>query len=86
MLDLTGKVALVMGCGAVADGWGNGRATATLLARRVPTIMLTAVAIGIASGVIGLLISYHHSTAAGATMALKNPWGHLLTDWKGQGR
>lgn len=45
-------------------------ATATLLARRVPTIMLTAVAIGIASGVIGLLISYHHSTAAGATMAL----------------
>lgn len=34
MLDLTGKVALVMGCGAVADGWGNGRATATLLARQ----------------------------------------------------
>ncbi len=34
MLDLTGKVALVMGCGAVANGWGNGRATATLLARQ----------------------------------------------------
>ncbi|WP_353234211.1 SDR family NAD(P)-dependent oxidoreductase [Diaphorobacter ruginosibacter] len=34
MLDLNGKVALVMGCGAVADGWGNGRATAVLLARR----------------------------------------------------
>lgn len=34
MLDLTGKVALVMGCGAVADGWGNGRATAVLLARQ----------------------------------------------------
>ena len=33
VLDLTGKVALVMGCGAVADGWGNGRATAVLLAR-----------------------------------------------------
>ena len=30
MLDLKGKVALVMGCGAVADGWGNGRATAVL--------------------------------------------------------
>ena len=34
VLDLTGKVALVMGCGAVADGWGNGRATAVLLARQ----------------------------------------------------
>ncbi|CAN5447988.1 glucose 1-dehydrogenase [soil metagenome] len=34
MLDLTGKVALVMGCGAVAEGWGNGRATSVLLARQ----------------------------------------------------
>lgn len=34
MLDLTGKVALVMGCGSVAEGWGNGRATAALLARQ----------------------------------------------------
>ncbi len=34
MLDLTNKVALVMGCGSVADGWGNGRAAAVLLARQ----------------------------------------------------
>lgn len=34
MLDLTGKVALIMGCGSVAEGWGNGRATATLMARQ----------------------------------------------------
>jgi NAD(P)-dependent dehydrogenase (short-subunit alcohol dehydrogenase family) len=34
MLDLHGKVALVMGCGSVAEGWGNGRATAVLLARQ----------------------------------------------------
>ncbi|WP_284214471.1 SDR family NAD(P)-dependent oxidoreductase [Comamonas jiangduensis] len=34
MLDLNNKVALVMGCGAVAKGWGNGRATAVLLARQ----------------------------------------------------
>lgn len=33
MLDLTGKVALVAGAGSVAEGWGNGRATAVLLAR-----------------------------------------------------
>lgn len=34
MLDLQGKVALIMGCGAVAQGWGNGRATAMLMARQ----------------------------------------------------
>ncbi|MDO5624561.1 MAG: SDR family NAD(P)-dependent oxidoreductase [Pseudomonadota bacterium] len=34
MLNLSGKVALVMGCGAVASGWGNGRATSVLLARQ----------------------------------------------------
>jgi ABC-type Mn2+/Zn2+ transport system permease subunit len=45
-------------------------ATATLLVRRVPAIMLLGVVLGAASGVVGLLISYHHATAAGATMAL----------------
>ena len=45
-------------------------ATATLVVRRVPAIMLLGVAIGAACSVIGLLISYHHGTAAGATMAL----------------
>lgn len=34
MLDMTGKVAFVAGAGAVAEGWGNGRATAVLLARQ----------------------------------------------------
>ena len=34
MLELNGKVAFVAGAGAVAEGWGNGRATAVLLARR----------------------------------------------------
>ncbi|MBT2336624.1 SDR family oxidoreductase [Variovorax paradoxus] len=34
MLDFTGKVAFVAGAGSVAEGWGNGRATAVLLARR----------------------------------------------------
>jgi ABC-type Mn2+/Zn2+ transport system permease subunit len=45
-------------------------ATATLLVRRVPVVMALAVAIGAVSAVIGLLISYHHATATGATMAL----------------
>ncbi|SAK98307.1 short chain dehydrogenase [Caballeronia calidae] len=34
MLDLTRKVAFVAGAGSVAEGWGNGRATAVLLARQ----------------------------------------------------
>ncbi|MDP2241470.1 MAG: SDR family NAD(P)-dependent oxidoreductase [Burkholderiales bacterium] len=34
MLDLTGKVAIVTGAGTVGAGWGNGKATAVLLARQ----------------------------------------------------
>ncbi len=34
MLNLTGKVAFVAGAGSVAEGWGNGRATAVVLARQ----------------------------------------------------
>jgi hypothetical protein len=34
MLDLTGKVAFIAGAGSVAEGWGNGRATAVLMASR----------------------------------------------------
>ncbi len=43
---------------------------ATLLAKRVSTIMVTAVGLGALSVIAGLLISYHHDTAASATMAL----------------
>ena len=32
-LRLEGKVALLMGAGSVGDGWGNGKATAALMAR-----------------------------------------------------
>lgn len=34
MLRLDGKVALVTGCGTIGEGWGNGKATAVLLARQ----------------------------------------------------
>jgi ABC-type Mn2+/Zn2+ transport system permease subunit len=44
--------------------------TATLLVKRVPLVMCVAVLIGSACAVIGLLVSYHHDTATGATMAL----------------
>lgn len=45
-------------------------ATATMLLRRVPIIIATAIGIGVLSVVIGLLVSFHYDTAAGATMAL----------------
>jgi NAD(P)-dependent dehydrogenase (short-subunit alcohol dehydrogenase family) len=34
VLDLAGKVAMVTGAGSVGPGWGNGKATAVLLARQ----------------------------------------------------
>jgi ABC-type Mn2+/Zn2+ transport system permease subunit len=44
-------------------------ATASLLVRRVPLIMATAVALGAATVVAGLGLSFHHDTAGGATIA-----------------
>jgi NAD(P)-dependent dehydrogenase (short-subunit alcohol dehydrogenase family) len=40
VLDLHGKVAVVTGAGAVGPGWGNGRATAALLARQGAEVFL----------------------------------------------
>ena len=45
-------------------------ATAALLVRRVPAIMALAAAIGAASVISGLAISYHADTSGSATMAL----------------
>lgn len=45
-------------------------ATASLLVRRVPRIMMLAAGLGAVAVVVGLLVSFHHDTAAGATMAL----------------
>jgi ABC-type Mn2+/Zn2+ transport system permease subunit len=44
-------------------------ATASLVARRVPLMMATAVLAGTVAVVAGLIISYHFDTAAGATMS-----------------
>lgn len=44
-------------------------ATASLLVRRVPTMMLTATGLGVLAVVVGLLVSFHLDTAAGATIA-----------------
>jgi ABC-type Mn2+/Zn2+ transport system permease subunit len=44
-------------------------ATASLLVRRLPSMMAVAVAVGVASVAVGLLASYHLDTAASATVA-----------------
>ena len=44
-------------------------ATAALLVRRVWVCMVVGVALGWLAVVVGLVVSYHHGTAAGATMA-----------------
>ncbi|MGA0389169.1 MAG: metal ABC transporter permease [Ilumatobacteraceae bacterium] len=44
--------------------------TASLLVKSVPRIIGLSIVLGALAAVIGLLISYHHRTAAGATMAL----------------
>ncbi len=41
MLDLKNKVALVTGAGTVGPGWGNGKATAVLLARQGASVFGT---------------------------------------------
>ena len=40
MLSMAGKVAIVSGAGSVGPGWGNGKATATLLARQGASVFL----------------------------------------------
>lgn len=44
-------------------------ATASLLVNRVPAIMATSMLLGAAAVVVGLLVSFHHGTAGGATIA-----------------
>lgn len=45
-------------------------ATAALLVRRVPAMMLTAAGIGVASVVTGLVVSFHADTSGSATMSV----------------
>jgi len=45
-------------------------ATAALLVRRVPTMMITSGIIGVGSVVVGLILSYHADTSGSATMAV----------------
>lgn len=45
-------------------------ATAALITRTVPQMILASLIIGVVSVTVGLILSYHLGTAAGASMAL----------------
>ena len=45
-------------------------ATAALLVKRVPTMMVTAAVIGVLSVAVGLIVSFHANTSGSATMAV----------------
>lgn len=53
-------------------------AAARLVARRMLPMMATAVALAITGGVVGLYVSYHADTAAGASIALALTATHLV--------
>ena len=55
MHDLTGKVAFISGAGSVGEGWGNGKATAVLLARQGATIYGTDISAEAAEETKGLI-------------------------------
>lgn len=59
-----------VGVGLVAAMLVTPAATAFLLARRLPTMMLLAAIIGALSGVIGLYLSYYLNLASGAVIVL----------------
>jgi ABC-type Mn2+/Zn2+ transport system permease subunit len=53
-------------------------ATAVLVARRVPVVMLASIAFGSSAVLIGLLLSYHLATATAATIAGVSVLGFFL--------
>ena len=55
MLRLDGKVAFISGAGSVGDGWGNGKATATLLARQGASIYGTDIRLDAAEETRGII-------------------------------
>ncbi|MGF6814740.1 NAD(P)-dependent dehydrogenase (short-subunit alcohol dehydrogenase family) [Paraburkholderia atlantica] len=66
MLNLHGKVAFVAGAGSVAEGWGNGRATAVLMARQ-------------GAKVFG--VDYSAEALSGTTAAMEQEAGADWTGW-----
>jgi NAD(P)-dependent dehydrogenase (short-subunit alcohol dehydrogenase family) len=65
MLNLDGRVAFVAGAGSAADGWGNGRATAVLLARRGAMVFGTDFSEEALAGTTAIMAQEGHANWAG---------------------
>ncbi len=61
MLAMTGKVAIVTGAGSIGPGWGNGKATATLLARQGASVFLVDIEEAAARETQGIIESEGHT-------------------------
>jgi NAD(P)-dependent dehydrogenase (short-subunit alcohol dehydrogenase family) len=67
MLDLTGKVAFVAGAGSVGEGWGNGRATAVLLARQGASVFGVDISAQALAGTTAIMEQEGHANWAART-------------------
>ncbi len=63
MLSMAGKVAIVTGAGSVGPGWGNGKATATLLARQGAALFLVDINQAAAEETRGIIETEHGTCA-----------------------
>jgi len=71
LLALTIVVSLqTVGVGLVAAMLVTPGATASLLTRRLPTMMAVAAAVGVVSSVVGLYLSYYLDVSSGAAIVL----------------
>lgn len=64
MLRLDGKIAFISGMGSVGAGWGNGRATAVLMARQGATVFGTDVNIAAAEATVATIHAEGNQAAA----------------------
>lgn len=64
MLRLDGKIAFISGMGSVGEGWGNGRATAVVMARQGAVVFGTDVNLAAAEATVATIRGEGHQAAA----------------------
>ena len=64
MLRLDGRIAFISGIGSVGEGWGNGRATAVLLARQGATVFGTDINLAAAEATVATITAEGHLAGA----------------------
>lgn len=64
MLRLDGKIAFISGIGSVGEGWGNGRATAVVMARQGATVFGTDINLAAAEATVATIRAEGHQANA----------------------